>query len=135
MAKIYGTDLTLIPGLGILGVLIILSEMGADLKGHWRSGDAFAAWMGLCPGSKISGGKVLSSRTPHVVNRAAVLLRLAAVAIGGTETCLGLFYRRIKARHGPSKAATATARKLAVLIYHLVTTGQEYQKRDVKQYR
>ena len=134
LAKIYGTDLTLIPGLGILGVLIILSEMGADLKGHWRSGDAFAAWMGLCPGSKISGGKVLSSRTPHVVNRAAVLLRLAAVAIGGTETCLGLFYRRIKARHGPSKAATATARKLAVLIYHLVTMGQEYQKRDVKQY-
>ena len=134
LAKIYGTDLTRIPGLGILGVVIILSEIGADLKGRWRSGDAFAAWMGLCPGSKISGGKVLSSRTPHGINRAAALLRLAAVAIGGTESCLGLFYRRIKARHGAPKAATATARKLAVLIYHLVTTGQEYQARDLKQY-
>ena len=134
LAKIYGTDLTLIPGLGILGVLIILSEIGADLKGRWRSGDTFAAWMGLCPGSKISGGKVLSSRTPHVVNRAAVLLRLVALAIGRTETCLGLFYRRIKARHGAPKAATATARKLAVLIYHLVTTGQEYREPDLKNY-
>jgi transposase len=134
LTKIYGTDLTLIPGLGLLGVLIILSEVGGDLKGRWRSGDVFAAWMGLCPGAKISGGKVLSSRTPHVVNRVAVLLRLAAVAIGRTDTCLGLFYRRIRGRHGAPKAMTATARKLAVLIYHLVTTAEEYQEPDLNLY-
>jgi transposase len=134
LTKIHGTDLTLVPGLSLLGVLIILSEVGSDLKRRWRSGDVFAAWMGLCPGAKISGGKVLSSRTPHVVNRVAVLLRLAALAIGRTDTCLGLFYRRIRARHGAPKAMTATARKLAVLIYHLTTTGQPYQEPDLKRY-
>lgn len=133
LAQIFGTDLTRIPGLNMLGVLIILSEIGTDLK-RWRNGDAFAAWLGLCPGSKISGGKVLSSRTAHVVNRVAILLRLAALAIGRTDTCLGVFYRRIKARHGAPKAMTATARKLAVLLYHLLTTGQEYQEPDRKQY-
>lgn len=134
LAKVFGIDLTRVPGLSMLGVLIILSEIGTDLKKRWRDGDAFAAWLGLCPGSKISGGKVLSSRTPHVVNRVSVLLRLAAVAVGRTDTCLGVFYRRIKARHGAPKAMTATARKMAVLIYHLLTTGQEYQEPDPKQY-
>jgi hypothetical protein len=134
LERIFGIDLTRVPGLGLLGVLIILSEIGTDLKKRWRDGDAFAAWLGLCPGSKISGGKVLSSRTPHVVNRVAVLLRLAAVAIGRTDTCLGVFYRRMKARHGAPKAMTATARKLAVLIYHLLTTGQQYEEPDLKHY-
>jgi transposase len=134
LAKIFGIDLTRVPGLNLLGVLIVLSEVGADLKNRWRDGDAFAAWLGLCPGAKISGGKVLSSRTPHVANRVAVLLRLAALAIGRTDTCLGVFYRRMKARHGAPKAMTATARKLAVLLYHLQTTGQEYQEPDLKHY-
>lgn len=133
LARIFGVDLSQIPGLNMLAVLIVLSEIGTDLK-RWRDGDAFAAWLGLCPGSKISGGKVLSSRTPHVVNRVAVLLRLAALAIGRTDTCLGLFYRRIKARHGAPKAMTATARKLAVLIYLLLTTGQQYCEPDLKRY-
>jgi transposase len=133
LAKVFGVDLTLVPGLNMVGVLIILSEIGADMK-RWRDGDAFAAWLGLAPGSKISGGKVLSSRTPHVVNRVAVLLRLAALAVGRTETCLGLFYRRMKARHGAPKAMTATARKLAVLIHHLLTTGEQYEEPDPKQY-
>lgn len=133
LVAILGVDLTLVPGLNILGVLIILSEIGTDLK-RWRNGDAFAAWLGLCPGSNISGGKVLSSRTPHVVNRVAVLLRLAALAIGRTDTCLGVFYRRMKARHGAPKAMTATARKLAVLIHHLLTKSEQYQEPDPKVY-
>lgn len=133
LTQIFGVDLTLVPGLNMVGVLIILSEIGTDLK-RWRDGDAFAAWLGLCPGSNISGGRVLSSRTPHVVNRVAVLLRLAALAIGRTDTCLGVFYRRLKAKHGAPKAMTATARKLAVLIHHLLTTSEEYQEPDHKAY-
>ena len=134
LTKIFGTDLTLIPGLNLVNVLILLSEIGSDLKKRWRDGDAFAAWLGLCPGAKISGGKVLSSRTPHVVNRVASILRLAAVVIGRTETCLGVFYRRMKTKHGAAKAATATARKLAVLIYHLHTTGENYKEPDRRKY-
>jgi transposase len=133
LTQIFRVDLTAVPGLNMLGVLILLSEIGTDLS-RWRNGDAFAAWLGLCPGSKISGGRVLSSRTPHVVNRVAVLLRLAALAIGRTNTCLGIFYRRLKARHGAPKAMTATARKLAVLIHHLLSTGEAYQEPDPTQY-
>jgi len=133
LASIFGVDLTRIPGLNMLGVLILLSEIGTDMK-RWRDGDALAAWLGLCPGCKISGGKVLSSRTPRVVNRAAILLRLAALAIGRTDSCLGIFYRRMKAKHGPAKAMTATARKLAVLIHHLLTHQQDYVEPDPKQY-
>ncbi|MBI5385677.1 MAG: transposase, partial [Verrucomicrobia bacterium] len=62
-AQVFGIDLTLVPGLNRVGVLLILSEIGADLK-RWRDGAAFAAWLGLAPGSKISGGKILSRRTP-----------------------------------------------------------------------
>jgi hypothetical protein len=134
LTGIFGIDLTRVPGLNLVGVLIIISEIGTDLGKRWRDGDAFAAWLGLCPGSKISGGKILSSRTPHVVNRVAVLSRLAAIGVGRTDTCLGIFYRRMKARHGGPKAITATARTLAVLIYHLVTKGEEYQEPDPKKY-
>jgi transposase len=134
LAKIFGVDLTRVPGLNTLGVLILLSEIGTDVKKRWRNAGAFAAWLGLCPGSKISGGKVLSSRTPHVINRVSILLRLAALAVGRTETCLGAFYRRIKAKHGAPKAMTATARKLAVLIYHLLSTQEEYKEPDHKHY-
>ena len=134
LTQVFGIDLTAIPGLNMLGVLLLLSEVGTDLAKRWRDGDAFAAWLGLCPGTKITGGKVLSSRTPHVVNRVAVLLRLAALAVGRTDTCLGVFYRRIKARHGAPKAMTATARKLAVLIYHVLTHPEEYREPDPKQY-
>jgi hypothetical protein len=111
LTQIFGVDLTLVPGLNIVAALVIWSEIGTDLK-RWRDGDAFAAWLGLGPGSNISGRRVLSSRTPHVVNRVAVLLRLAALAVGRTDTCLGIFYRRLKAKHGAPKAMTATARKL-----------------------
>ena len=69
-----------------------------------------------------------------MVNRVAVLLRLAALAVGRTDTCLGIFYRRLKARHGAPKAMTATARKLAVLIYHLVTHQEAYQEPDRQHY-
>lgn len=131
--KIMGADLTLVPGLNAVAVLVILSEIGTD-PSRWRDAGAFAAWLGLAPGSKISGGKVLSSKTPHVMNRVAVLLRLAALAVGRTDTCLGLFYRRIKLKHGPSKAMTATARKLAELIYHLLLNREEYVEMDVKKY-
>ncbi len=133
LTSIFGVDLTLVPGLNMVGVLILLSEIGTEMK-RWRNGDAFAAWLGLCPGSKISGGKVLSRRTPHVVNRVAILLRLAALAVGRTDSCLGIFYRRIKAKHGPAKAMTATARKLAVLIHHLLSHRQAYVEPDRKEY-
>ena len=80
-----------------------------------------------CTGNKISGGKVLSSRTRRSSSRAAALLRLSAVTIGRSDTALGAFYRRLAARAGKAKAVTATARKIAVLFYNTLRHGMTYQ--------
>jgi transposase len=119
LARICGVDLTQGTGLNVLGVLIIISEIGLDMR-RGRLGQAFSSWLGLCPGNKISGGKVLSSRTPQVVNRVAILLRTVAPAVGRSDTWLGSFHRRRRGRLGPASANTATAHKLARLIYHLL---------------
>ena len=89
---------------------------------------------GLSPNNKVSGQRVLSSRTRQVNNRAATILRLAAVAVGKTDTPLGAFYRRKRAQLGGPKAITATARKLACLIYRLIKAGQGYQEGDARAY-
>lgn len=123
--RICGVDLTRIVGFNVLSVLILISEIGVDMS-RWRNAKAFCAWLGLCPGNKISGGKVLSSRTARVVNRVAILLRTLAPALARTDTWLGSFHRRMKARLGPAAANTATARKLATLVYHLLKYKEEY---------
>ena len=123
LERICGIDLTRVVGLNVLNVLLIVSEIGVDMS-KWRSAKAFCSWLGLCPGNKISGGKLLDSRTRQVVNRVSDALRLAAQSAGRTQTCLGIFYRRKHAQLGAPKATTATARKLACLIYHLLKYKQ-----------
>jgi len=133
LQRICGVDLTKVIGLNLLSVLMLIGEIGTDMS-RWRSAQAFCSWLGLCPGAKISGGRVLSRRTRKVVNRAAMILRLAAVAVGRTDTWIGLFYRRIKARKGGPKAVTATARKLACIIYHMLKYQVEFVALDMDKY-
>ncbi|SNR89028.1 IS110 family transposase [Puniceibacterium sediminis] len=123
---ILGIDLTQIHGLGPSLFLKLVGECGTDLRA-WPSAKHFTSWLCLAPGNKISGGKVLSSRTRRSSSRAAALLRLAAVTIGRSDTALGAFYRRLAARAGKSKAVTATARKIAVLFYNTLRHGMTYQ--------
>ena len=89
-------------------------------------GSSLTSWLTLAPGNKISGGRVLSSKSRRSSNRAAALFRIAAVNVGRTQTALGAFYRRVGARVGKAKAVTATARKLAVLFYNAVRFGLAY---------
>src|SRR5436189_2613737 len=86
----------------------------------------FTSGLGLAPSNKVSGGKMLSSRTRRSGGRAPALLRLAAVTVGRTDAALGAFYRRLSSRIGKAKAVTATARKIAVLFYNAVRHGMEY---------
>jgi transposase-like protein len=97
------------------------------LASRWPTAKHFTSWLSLSPGCKISGGKVLSSRTRKSNNPVAAHLRLAAVTVGRTETALGAFYRRLAARIGKAKAVTATARKIAILFYNTMRFGMEYQ--------
>lgn len=130
---VLGVDLTQIHGLGPSLSLKLVGECGTDLRA-WPSAKHFTSWLCLAPGNKISGGKVLSSRTRRSSSRAAALLRLAAVTIGRSDTALGAFYRRLAARAGKSKAVTATARKIAVLFYNTLRHGMTYQDPGASHY-
>lgn len=122
---VLGTDLTQIHGLGPALALKLVAECGTDLKA-WKSAKHFTSWLCLAPGNKISGGKLLSSRTRRSSSRAAALLRLAATTIGRSDTALGAFYRRLSSRIGKRKAVTATAYKIAVLFYDALRLGMTY---------
>jgi transposase len=124
--QITGTDLTQIHGVGPYLALRLVSECGTDL-GRWPTAKHFTSWLALSPGCKISGGKVLSSRSRKTTNPIAAHLRLAAVTVGRTDTALGAFYRRLSARIGKAKAVTATARKLAILFYNTMRFGIDYR--------
>jgi transposase len=132
LARICGVDLMQAHGLRILTILVVLSEIGVDMS-KWRSAKAFSSWLGLCPNNKISGGRVLSSRTRPVVNRAAQAFRQAAVGLAETNTWIGSFHRRKRARMGPA-AVTATAHKLATVVYHLLKNKEAFHDRDVAAY-
>jgi transposase len=125
--RILGVDLTQIPGIDALTVHTLLAEIGPNLS-RFRSAAAFASWLGLCPDNDKSGGKVLSVQTRKVKNRAALALRRAANGLHRSESSLGQFYRRMRARLGGPEAITATAHKLARIIYHLLTTRQPYDE-------
>jgi transposase len=128
-----GADLSQIHGFGPYTVLRLVAECGDDMT-KWPTEKHFTSWLCLAPGNKISGGRVLSSKTRRSSNRAAALLRIAAVNIGRTQTALGAFYRRLAARAGKAKAVTATARKLAILFYKALRFGMTYADPGVTHY-
>ena len=130
---ILGVDVAGMPGMDPYTVLRVLSEVGTTLE-RFESVKAFAAWLGLCPGTRISGGKVLCGKTARIANRAARAFRLAAQAVGKTDTALGAFYRRLKARLGAPKALTATAHKMARQFYALIKHGQGYVEPGAAEY-
>ena len=122
---LLGADLSQIHGFGPYTVLRLVAECGDDMR-KWPTAKHFTSWLTLAPGNKISGGRLLSSKTRRSSNRAAALVRIAAVNIGRTQTALGAFYRRLASRAGKAKAVTATARKLAVLFYNSLRYGMSY---------
>ncbi|WP_317110614.1 IS110 family transposase [Chroococcidiopsis sp. SAG 2025] len=123
--RMSGVDFTQIDGLGAVSVLTLISELGLDAT-RFPTVKHFTSWLGLCPGSRITGGKVKSSKSRRVVNRVAATLRTAAQSLCRSHSALGGFYRRLAARLGAPKAITATAHKLARIFYRLWTTGNLY---------
>jgi transposase len=116
-----------VPGINSLSALSLISEIGLDMS-RWKTAKQFASWLGLCPGNKVSGGKRISGTTKPSANRAAATLRLAASTLYRSSTALGAYLRRLKARLGPAKAITATAHKIAKIIYNMLRTGTRYKE-------
>jgi len=127
LQRIWGVDLTQVPGLSTVTVRTLLGEIGPDFS-KFPTVSAFASWLGLCPDNDITGGKILRVGTRKVNSRAAKALRLAAQSLHHSQSALGAFYRRMRTRLGAPKAITAAAHKLARIIYHLVTHREAYDE-------
>jgi hypothetical protein len=120
-----GGELTAIEGIEDTTALVLVREIGGDMS-RWPTGKHCASWLGLCPHPRVSGGKGLSRRTKLCAHRAATALRLAASCLPHRQSALGAFFRRMQARWGTPKAITATAQKLARLVYTLLKHGTAY---------
>jgi transposase len=128
-----GVDLTAIEGIGVLTAQVVISEIGLDMS-RWLTEKHFSSWLGLCPDHRISGGKVLSRHTRHVLKPVADALRMAATTLQNSKTALGAFYRRMRARLGAASAITATAHKLARIVYRLLKHGEHYVQQGLEAY-
>jgi transposase len=125
--RIAGVDLTDVPGISANTAQTILSEVGPDIS-RFRNASAFASWLGLSPEREISGGKTLRTKTRKVKNRAAHALRLGAACLHHAKNYFGEFFRRMKFRLGTPQAITATAHKLARIVYHMLRTKEAYSE-------
>jgi transposase len=137
--QVTGVDLTTIDGIEAGSALSLLAEIGTDM-GRFKSANHFVSWLGLCPGTKVSGGKRLSSKTKPTASRAATILRVAAGSLYQSQSALGAYYRRMAARIGKPQAITATAHKLARIVYSMlkhgsayVDAGQDYYERQYRE--
>jgi transposase len=133
LARWAGVDLTRINGLSVTTVMTILSEIGPDLS-RFASVKHFCSWLGLCPGTKISGGKVLSARTRRSANRVRQALKLAAMSLSRNDSAIGAFYRRLCARMDKPRANTAVAHKLARMVYFMLTRGEAFVDQGQQRY-
>lgn len=137
--RLTGVDLTELNGMSESTALVLISEIGTDVSA-WPSDKHFASWLGLSPGNKVSGGKRLDSKSKPTANRAAAALRMAAYSLANARCALGAFYRRLRTRIGAPKAITATAHKLARIIYNMlkyrtpfVDLGQDYYEQQYRE--
>jgi transposase len=120
-----GVDLTQIDGIAPYTALKLVGELGTDMT-RWPTEKHFTSWLTLAPKNKISGGRLLGSHTGPSANRAATIFRFAVMSLSRTDTALGAFYRRLAARIGKPQAVTATARKLAILVYRVLKGELQY---------
>lgn len=133
LQQMSGVDISRINGISTNTALKVIAEIGIDMS-RWKTEKHFTSWLGVCPGSKISGGKVLSSATKPVANRAAAALRMAAMTLFNSKSALGAYLRRQRSRLGAPKAITATAHKLARLIYSMLKNGTAFVDAGQEQY-
>jgi transposase len=122
-----GVDLTKIPGISEVTALELIAEIGLDM-GKWQTAKQFAAWLNLAPNTKITGGKIISSKMMSKDNKAGLCLKQAASCLSTNKTPIGDYYRTLRARLGGKGAVIATAHKLARVIYSMLMNKTEYNQ-------
>jgi len=131
--RISGADLTRINGISESAALGLISEIGINMS-PWPTEKHFVSWLSLCPNNKITGGRVIKSRTRKTVSRARTILCLCAQSLLRSQSALGAFCRRLCSRIGKPKGIIATAHKLAVLVYRMLKGGIDYTDIGQQQY-
>jgi transposase len=125
LANLVDVDLCDIPGVSEITVMELVSEIGLDMD-KWKSVKRFCGWLNLCPNTKISGGKIINSKTMKKKNHAGICLRMAAMSVARNKTPLGHYYRRMRAKLGGKGAVVATANKMARIIYTMLKEKKQY---------
>jgi transposase len=121
-----GVDLTRIDGLDVLTAQTIIAEIGTDMSA-WPTVKHFTSWLGLAPNNKITGGKIIGRSPKKIKSRAHQAFRMAAQSLANSDTGLGAFYRRQRAKQGGLQANKATAHKLARIVYFMLKNKEEYR--------
>ena len=125
--RMLGVDLTAIPGVDALSVSKLIAEIGTDMS-RWGSAERFASWLGLCPGTRISGKKRLYGGRPRPVHRAAQILRVGAQTLYRSQTALGALFRSMRAKFGPAAAIKICAHKIARVVFAMLQTRLPYRE-------
>lgn len=117
-----------IPGVGRRVAEIFVAEVGTNLE-KFPSAGHLASWVGVCPGMKESAGKNHSGRTPHGSRWLKGALTQSANVVARTDTYLGARHRSLRYRIGAHKATVATANRIVVIAYQMLTTSTDYEDR------
>lgn len=133
LEDLLGTDLSEIYGLSPTTITEIISEVGVDMS-KWATSKHFTSWLNLCPNNKISGGKILKSKRDRKKNKASQVFKLAANSVIRSKHWLSAFYHKIKLRRGAGKAIVATARKIAIIFYEMISRKEAFKPLDVERY-
>lgn len=133
LINLTGTNLSEIFGITETNAIEIISEIGLDMS-KWPTAKHFTSWLNLAPNNKISGGKLLSSRIPKKKNQAGQIFKLAAYAVQRSDNCLAKFFQRIKSKKGAPKAIVATARKIAIIFYHMLHDKTPFKPESIDKY-
>jgi transposase len=124
--RLFGIDLTAVPCIGEPTTVVLLAELGPDFAKRFATAKHFSSWLGLCPDNRITGGRILSSKTRDVKSRVAQALRMAACNLTHAKNHFGDLFRRLKSRLSTPEAITAMAHKLARILWHMVRFHQEF---------
>ena len=134
LKEMLGVDVTEVAGISEISALTIMSEVGTDMS-KWKTQHHFTSWLGLAPNTKISGGKIISSRIMKKKHNAGQAFRIAANSLYNSKSPLGDHYRRIRAKAGAAKAVVATARKLAIIYYKMIANKEAFNPKALEDYK
>jgi len=127
-------DVCSVDGISEITALTIYWEIGGDLS-RFKNEKHFASWLGLAPNTKVSGGKIISSRVPKKAHHAGQAFRMGALGLSNSKGPLGDYYRRVRSSAGGKKAIVALARKLAVIYYRMIIQKEAYNPQSLLDYQ